>query len=106
VKTGDVIELVEDTVKEIVTKSKTRYIMLKTKRLVHVNPRLRTATVPKVGWALSYVLWKYQQQGLVKILYEKKGHTAKFYIYVTDTYYEQLEKQLQPQTQAPTPTTS
>ena len=95
---------VEKAIKEIVLASKTRYIMLRAKKLAAVNPKLRRVITPKTGWGLSYILSEYQKRGLIRIISAEKGHIMKYYIYIEDAYYEyikRLEQQL-----APTPTTS
>jgi thermostable 8-oxoguanine DNA glycosylase len=103
----DVLKEIEYAIKKIVTSSKTRYIMLRAKKLVKANPRLKKYLTPKTGWGLSYILSEYQRRGLIRILETQQGHSMKFYIYVEDAYYDyarQLEQQLQ--AQAPTPSTS
>jgi len=103
----DVLREVEYAIRDIVTSSKTRYIMLRAKKLAAVRPTLRKVITPKTGWALSYILSEYQKRGLIRILEAKHGHVMKFFIYVEDSYYDyakQLEQQLR--AQAPTPTTS
>ena len=103
----DVLKEIEYAIKKIVTSSKTRYIMLRAKKLVKANPSLEKYLTPKVGWGLSFVLSKYQQEGLIKILGTQRGHVMKFFIYVEDEYFDyarQLEQQLQ--AQAPTLSTS
>jgi len=96
----DVLKEIEYAIKKIVTSSKTRYIMLRAKKLAAVNPKLRRVITPKTGWGLSYILSEYQKRGLIRIISAEKGHIMKYYIYVEDAYFEyikRLEQQLQAQ---------
>ena len=99
----DVIREVEYAIRDIVLNTKTRYVMLRTRKLVAVNPRLEKMTIPKAGWALSYILREYERRGLIKIIHVKKGHVMKFFIHVEDGYFDYI-KQLDQQLQAPAQT--
>jgi hypothetical protein len=94
--TFDFLREIEYAIRDIVLASKTRYIMLRAKKLVAVNPKLEKVLTLKVGWALSYILSEYQAHGLIKILEIQQGHFIKYYVYIEDAYFEyakQLEKQ-------------
>ncbi|WP_288104518.1 hypothetical protein [Thermofilum sp.] len=95
----DVLREIEYAIRDIVMLSKTRYIMLRAKKLVAVNPRLEKVLTPKVGWALNYILSEYQRRGLIKILEIQRGHFIKYYVYIEDAYREYV-KQLDQQRQA------
>jgi len=101
---------IELTLKKLIEESYTRYVLIRSKRLFKANPKLKQKYTPaKLGKILSYIIWKYELLGLIKIQYVSQNHLYKFYVYVTGAYKEyaeKLEKQLQPQPQAPTPTTN
>jgi hypothetical protein len=101
--TFDILQEIEYAIRDIVLASKTRYIMLRARKLVAVNPKLKKVLTPKTGWALNYILREYEKRGLIKILDVEHGHVMKYYVYVTDKYREyaeHLEKQ-QKAAQAP-----
>jgi hypothetical protein len=96
--TFDILREIEYAIRDVVKASRTRYIMLRAKKLAVSNPKLEKVFTPKIGWALSYILSEYQARGLIKILEIQQKHFAKYYVYIEDSYFEyikQLEEQLQ-----------
>jgi hypothetical protein len=99
---------IELALKKLIEKSSTRYVLIRSKRLFKADPKLKQKYTPaKLGKILSYIIWKYEALGLIRIQYITQNHLYKFYVHVEDAYFEyikRLEQQLQ--AQAPTPTTS